>query len=157
MGKFEKCKGYDGDIRLPERSTTGSAGYDFYAPEDITIPSSWVSLFEIGYHREIKPVRVHTHVCSLMDEDEVLLVFNRSSNPGRGLLLANGVGVVDSDYYGNPSNGGDIAFEFYNLSPWKVTIKKGDKLGQGVYMKYNKCPNDATTTKRQGGFGSTGK
>ena len=51
-----------------------------------------------------------------MGEDEVLILANRSSNPGKkGLILANSIGVIDSDYYGNPDNDGHIMFAFYNI------------------------------------------
>lgn len=104
------------------------------------------------------PTLVHTGIKAYMQDDEVLKLYNRSSNPGKlGLVLANGVGVVDSDYYGNESNDGEIMFAFYNFLPWVVKIKRGDKLGQGVFEKYYKADEDTTSKEvnRQGGFGST--
>lgn len=104
------------------------------------------------------PTLVHTGIKAYMQEDEVLKLYNRSSNPGKmGLILANGVGVVDSDYYGNEDNDGEIMFAFYNFLPWVVKIKRGDKLGQGVFEKFYKADTDSSTEDkvRTGGFGST--
>ena len=93
-----------------------------------------------------------------MEEDEVLDLFNRSSNPKKiGLVLANGVGVVDADYYNNTDNDGEIMFAFYNFKPWNVTIKVGDRIGQGVFSKFYR-PTVGLRVKdveRVGGIGST--
>jgi dUTP pyrophosphatase len=86
------------------------------------------------------------------------MLYNRSSNPKKlGLVLANGVGVVDSDYYNNPSNEGEIGFLFYNTSSDTVIIKKGSKIGQGVFHKYLITDGDNAGGIREGGYGSTGK
>lgn len=90
-----------------------------------------------------------------MEDYEVLMLFNRSSNPGKGLILANGVGVVDSDYYNNSSNEGNIGFAFFSLNPRKIVIKAGEKIGQGVFMTYLRTNDDSTEATREGGFGST--
>ena len=109
---------------------------------------------------DIKPTLVHTGIKACMEDDEVLELYNRSSNPKKlGLILANSVGVVDADYYNNPDNDGEIMFAFYNFKPWSVTIKAGDKIGQGVFKKFlrptiNCIVNDE---ERTGGFGSTDK
>ena len=95
-----------------------------------------------------------------MYEDEVLELYNRSSNPKKlGLILANSVGVVDADYYGNPDNDGEIMFAFYNLKPWDVTLKVGDRIGQGVFKKFLRpeVGLDINNKAREGGFGSTNK
>lgn len=137
----------DMDIRLPERSTTNSAGYDFFAYTDTVIPAGAVTRINTG----IK--------CKLMP-DMFLMLANRSSNPSRkGLVLMNGVGIIDADYYENPDNDGEMAFEFYNITDTDVEIKKGDKLGQGVIMKFIKTDDDYIANPdaaRVGGFGSTG-
>ena len=93
-----------------------------------------------------------------MEEDEVLELYNRSSSPKKlGLILANGVGVVDADYYGNVDNDGEIMFAFFNIKPWDVTIKVGDRIGQGVFKKFLR-PEIGLRVKdveRVGGIGST--
>lgn len=156
MPKFEACKNFD-DISLPKRSTTCSAGYDFYAAESVELPSIWSQIWRLICRKEIEPTIIHTHVKAKMKSNEVLLAFNRSSNPFRGMILANGVGVIDADYYSNPDNDGDIGFAFYNLMPWKVLISKGQKIGQGIFMTYRKTEDDSASGSREGGFGSTGK
>lgn len=144
MVKFEKVKRMEEDIKLPERSTLNSAGYDFFAIEDITFPAKTIT-------------RVFTGVkCELMP-NQVLILANRSSNPSKkGLVLLNGIGVIDADYYGNPDNDGEIAFEFYNMLDEVVEIKKGEKLGQGLILKFDKVEDDYVTNVRKSGWGSTG-
>ena len=100
---------------------------------------------------------IPTGIKAEFPDDEVLLIFNRSSNPKKkGLIIPNGVGVIDADYYNNPDNEGEIAFLFYNMLEEDVVIKAGEKLGQGIFMKFAKVENDNADNTRQGGFGSTG-
>ena len=155
MAKFEYVNrmvstGYETkhpDFDLPKRNTKYSAGYDFYAIEDQTVPGNGVVTY------------VRTGVKIKMAEDEFLLLCNRSSNPGKKeLVLMNGVGIIDSDYYNNPDNDGEIAFAFSSLNPTGSFIKKGDKIGQGIIMKFIKTEDDYSsnpTAVRTGGFGST--
>lgn len=132
-------------MKLPKRSTKSSAGYDFYAMEDI-----------ICKPREITMVK--TGIKAKMEDNEVLLLFNRSSNPKKkGLIILNGVGVVDADYYGNADNDGEIAALFYNMRDEDVEIKAGDKIMQGIFVKYAVTDDDKAEGERTGGFGSTGK
>ena len=147
---FEVAKGFeDENINLPERKTKFSAGYDIESAEDIVIPK-----FIPG----MKPTLVKTGIKAYMMDDEVLYLYNRSSNPGKkGLVLANSVGVVDKDYYGNPDNDGHIMFAFFNIKDEDVEIKKGDAIGQGVFAKYLTVDDDSSEGVRQGGFGSTNK
>ena len=147
---FEIAKGFENaQINLPERKTKYSAGYDIEAAEDIIVPS---------IKKEKKPTLIKTGLKAYMQDDEVLLLYNRSSNPKkRGLILANSVGVIDKDYYGNEDNDGHIMFAFYNIKDEDVEIKKGDNIGQGIFQKYFVVDNDETTGIRTGGFGSTGK
>ena len=145
---FEVCKGYeDKEISLPVRKTKYSAGYDLEAGEDVVIP-----VFKSGD----KPTLVKTGLKSYFGEDEVLLLANRSSNPfKKGLVLANSVGVVDSDYYGNPDNDGHIMYAFYNFFSEDISIKKGDIIGQAMFYKFLVIDNDIAAGERMGGFGST--
>ncbi len=155
---FEVCKGFENEnIELPVRSTKNSAGYDFFAACDVTIPSYYKELLKAG-NEPIKPTLVKTGIKAYMLEDEVLFLYNRSSNPiKKGLVLANSVGVIDSDYYSNPDNDGHIMVAFYNFYPFDIKISKGDKIAQGVFQKYLVADNDDASNVRLGGFGSTGK
>ena len=145
---FEIAKGWeDKQINLPVRKTKYSAGYDIEAAEDVVIPS---------FKKGMKPTLVKTGVKAYMGEDEVLILANRSSNPGKkGLILANSIGVVDSDYYENPDNDGHIMFAFYNVKEEDITVQKGERIGQAIFQKYLVTDDDIATGTREGGFGST--
>ena len=147
---FEIAKGFENsNINLPVRSTKNSAGYDVEAAEDCIIPA-----FKPGQ----KPTLVKTGIKAYMESDEVLILANRSSNPGKkGLILANSIGVVDSDYYGNPDNDGHIMYAFFNFKAEDIEIKKGDRIGQAIFQKYLVTDDDIAQGERTGGFGSTNK
>lgn len=79
----------------------------------------------------------------------------RSSLPLKHwLILGNGVGIIDADYYNNPDNEGHIYFQIINLLPVPIKIQKGECFGQGILMEYHTAGDNVTTT-REGGFGST--
>ena len=147
---FEVAKGFeDKEINLPERKTKYSAGYDIEAAEDVIIPS---------FKKGINPTLVKTGIKVYMRDDEVVLLYNRSSNPKKkGLIMANSVGVIDKDYYGNPDNDGHIMFAFYNIKEEDIEIKKGEAIGQALFQKYLITDDDKAEGKRMGGFGSTRK
>lgn len=132
-----------GDIKLPTRATEHSAGYDFYSPVDITIPPH-------------EMVMIWTDVKANMYYDNVLLLFVRSSMGKHPVVIANGTGLIDADYYSNESNDGNIGFRLLNLGDTPYEIKVGDRIGQGIFVKYGTVKNDTTKTKRNSGFGSTG-
>ena len=148
--EFEIAKGFENqDIHLPIRKTKCSAGYDVEAAEDVTIPA-----FKPG----VKPTLVKTGLKAYCPEDEYYMLVNRSSNPGKkGLILANSIGIIDSDYYGNESNDGHFMFAYYNFFEHDVQVKKGDVIGQVIFSKYFKVDNDNAEGIRTGGFGSTNK
>ncbi len=147
---FEVAKGFEEEgINLPIRKTKYSAGYDIEAAEDTIVPA---------FKKGMNPTLIKTGIKAYMADDEVLMLYNRSSNPKKkGLVLANSVGVVDKDYYGNPDNDGHIMFAFYNIKEEDITIKKGEAIGQAVFQKYLVTDNDNAEGKRLGGFGSTSK
>jgi dUTP pyrophosphatase len=165
---FEVAKRFEDVAQLPVRSTGKSAGYDFTACYEVEIPSVWVQMFNfiqstwkrdfVFDDKKVKPTLVPTGIKSYMQDDEFLALYNRSSNPMKNfLLLGNGVGVVDSDYYGNPDNDGHIMFQFINFGFKTKTIKAGDKIGQGIFQPFLKADNDQSEGERTGGFGSTGE
>ena len=134
---------YEG-IRLPERATAGSAGYDFYAPVDFTL-------------RPGESLRVPTGIRAWMEEDWVLKLYPRS---GLGfkyrLQLNNTVGIIDSDYFGS-DNEGHIMAKITNDSREGKTleVKAGTGFMQGIFLEYGITVDDRAQGKRNGGFGST--
>lgn len=181
MAKFEKVKRFENkDIQMPSRATANSAGYDLYVAEDTLIPSSCENIsrlylaeyaLNIGITREtlnlkdaekfykeqgLRPVLVPTGTKCKLDEGTYLELSVRSSTPLKYLLiLANGVGIVDADYYGNPDNDGEIFLQLINLGPNPVILRKGDRIGQGIIKPYLITEDDAAEGERLGGFGST--
>lgn len=147
---FEIAKGFeDKKINLPIRKTKYSAGYDVEAAEYTVIPS---------FKKGMAPTLIKTGIKAYMQDDEMLALYNRSSNPKKkGLILANSVGIIDKDYYGNEDNDGHIMFAFYNIKEEDVTIKKGECIGQAIFQKYLLTDDDNAEGIREGGFGSTSK
>ena len=147
---FEVAKGFENEsINLPERKTKYSAGYDVEAAEDCVIPA-----FKLGQ----APTLVKTGLKAYMPEDEYLMLCNRRSNPKKkGLVMANSIGIIDSDYYENPDNDGHFMFAFFNIKAEDIEIKKGDVIGQAIFQKYLTVDNDKAEGERVGGFGSTSK
>lgn len=146
MRKFEIVSFYlNQDIKLPKRATRSSAGYDLACAEDLTIPAGEIRL-------------VPTGLKVTMPALEALFVFPRSSlGIKKGLIMSNGVGIVDADYHGNPENEGHIMVPLYNLTRDAVTLTKGERIAQGVFMRYEKTTDDETDDiTRLGGFGSSG-
>lgn len=142
----DECRKNEGEIILPRRSTSGSAGYDFVTPVDI----------KIGAHCESD--LIFTDVKAIMNQDEFLQLHIRSSlGIKKALMLANTTGIIDSDYANNPDNDGNIGFKLVNYSNTPVEIKAGEKVFQGIFVKYLTTDNDNTNISRDGGFGSTGR
>ena len=124
---------------MPERATKGSAGYDISASETVTIQPGEIKL-------------VSTGLAIQMEQDDVMLLIDRSSNPRkRGLILSNSLGVIDHDYFPNEFKG-----MFTNITDKPVTIEAGQRIMQAVFVKYGLVDNDNAAGQRTGGFGSTG-
>ena len=146
---FEIAKGWeDKGINLPVRKTKYSAGYDVEAAEDITIPA---------YEPGIKPTLIPTGLKAYCQDDEYYMLVNRSGGPKKGFVMANSIGIIDADYYGNESNDGHFYFQYWNFGTGPLEIKKGTVIGQVIFMKYLTVDNDNATGTRTGGFGSTDK
>ncbi|KRN22962.1 hypothetical protein [Lacticaseibacillus camelliae] len=174
---FEIVSAYqNAGVKLPARQTKNAAGYDFFAREDFVLKSIWrydfIRLFRLIKNEHpltdsdlqragkiLKPLLVPTGVKAYMQPNEVLILANRSSNPlKRGLVIPNGIGVIDADYYGNPDNEGEIFIQMVNFSPRDVVIEQGERIGQGIFMPYLLADGDTGTgAKRIAGFGSTGR
>ena len=132
----------DGEIKLPTRATEHSAGYDFYSPVDCIIQPD-------------ESIMIWTDVKAHMYYDNALLLIPRSSMGKHRIMIANTVGLIDSDYYGNPDNDGNIGFNLLNKGTTPYEIKVGDRIGQGVFIKYGTVRDDSASGTRTGGYGST--
>lgn len=146
MRKFEIAKGFEHmGVVIPKRATTKSAGYDLSSIEDVVIKPHQIKLVKTG-------LKV------MIPDDEALFVFPRSSLAiKKGLMMSNSVGVIDADYYGNPDNDGLIMVPLINILEEDVMIQKGERIAQGIFMKYEVTHDDEPLKIiRQGGFGSSG-
>jgi dUTP pyrophosphatase len=131
--------------RLPRYETAGAAGFDLSASQDMTVQPGEVTLVPTGLVIEL-PLGTF------------LGIFARSSTPlRRGLMVANGVGVVDPDYCG-PND--EVKIEVYNFTARPVQIKAGDRIAQGILMPAVRVEWEEATelrTDSRGGFGATGR
>lgn len=91
----------------------------------------------------------------LEDNQKLELMIRSSSSMGAYLMLANGVGLIDADYYNNEDNEGHIFFQVINMSPFNIKLEKGNIIGQGVISTYDKTEDDNSTDLRVGGLGSS--
>lgn len=177
MAVFEKITQYaDADLPMPQRATAAAAGYDFVVAKNTIIPSYSDLFLKLGLYQseekiytlneiaaitketKCKPTLVPTGIKCKLDAGTYLELSVRSSCPLKHwLILANGVGVIDADYYNNKDNEGHIYFQLINLSPFSIELKKGDKIGQGIIKPYLITEDDKSGGLRVGGFGSTTK
>ena len=175
---FEKVSKYnDWNLPMPERKTKYSAGYDFASAEDVVIPSythiveafkngaatnniiSLNDMAKITKELKLKPTLVPTGMKCHMEDGQFLELSVRSSLPLKHwIILANGVGIIDADYYNNPDNEGHMFMQMRNFTDEEVVIEKGERVVQGVFMPFLVADGDENQEKeeRTGGFGSTG-
>ena len=132
------------DIKIPQRATMKSSGYDFYSVCD----------FQLHPNEEIK---IPTGIKSYMLEDEELLMFPRSSVGFKfNVKFNNTIPKIDSDYYNNESNEGHIWIKFTNTGNKIWDVKKGDAIAQGSFYKYLIADDDKPISDiRIGGLGSS--
>lgn len=145
MRKFFVIDKYkDQGVEIPKRQTKDSAGYDLASLEEVSIKPKEIVLVKTGLKVSIP-------------KDEVLLVFPRSSlGIKKRLTLANNVGVIDADYFNNNDNEGHIMVPILNFGEEIVTLTKGERIAQGIFVKFYKTDDDKVTkTNRLGGFGSS--
>lgn len=134
------------EITLPTRSDHRSAGYDFYLPTDVTLLPAQKTL-------------IWTDVKAYMQEDEYLALHIRSSlGIKQGIILSNITGIIDSSYYSNAGNDGNIGISLLNTSGVGVELKAGERVMQGIFQKYLTTDDDFPQSgERTGGIGSSGK
>lgn len=130
-----------GEVTLPTRGSSTAMAYDFYANDDYVVMPNTIA-------------KVWTDVKAYMKEDECLIINVRSSMGGK-FMLANTSGWIDSDYYSNESNDGNIGIFLKNISNEIQAIKKGDRIAQGAFFNFLVADNGNTDNIRTGGFGST--
>jgi dUTP pyrophosphatase len=134
----------DPSMPPPEYKSSGAVAFDLYSRLNLTIGPGQINI-------------VPTNVIVRVPENYMLLVASRSSTPLRtGLVLANGVGIIDQDYCGDED---EIGLQFWNTSNKKVKIAKGERVGQAVLVRIARVTKFTTMKKRakgRGGWGSTG-
>ena len=146
MRRFEIAKGFeDRGVVLPQRKTAKSAGYDIVALTD-----------EDVYVHPGMSVNLETGVKACMEDDEVMLLFIRSSlGIKQGLTLSNSCGVIDADYYNNPDSDGHFILNIINTGNSVQRIPARSRVAQAVFVKYLTVDDDNATGERIGGIGST--
>ena len=146
--EFAKTISDDDDLyneySLPRRATKNSAGYDFFAIQEIVIKPGEIVKIPTGYKARF-------------NETEALLLIVRSSMGFKyNVRMCNQVGLIESDYYDNPSNEGHIYVALQNEGNEEYIIKKGDAYTQGIFINFLTCDDEVKAT-RLGGIGSTNK
>ena len=145
-GEEEEIRSIYEGIRLPVRATSGSAGYDFFCPSDLTLAPG-------------ESAKIPTGIRVRMGEEWVLACFPRS---GLGfkyrLQLDNTVGIIDSDYFGS-SNEGHIFARITNdgKEGKTLSLRAGDGFMQGIFLPFGLTEDDCAEGVRDGGFGSTSR
>jgi dUTP pyrophosphatase len=138
-----RIKRFDKEIPLPKYQTEGAAGFDLAARETTTIAPHAVSHVPVNVAIETPP-------------DHFLLIAARGSTHKRGLMLANGVGIGDSDFCGD---GDEYKIAMLNFTDAPVVVERGDRIAQGIFIKFTKAEWEEVEkmeNKTRGGFGSTG-
>lgn len=133
-----------GSIKLPQKGTKDAIAYDIYSPIDVTIDP-------------MKKVLIWTDVKAYFNKTEALVINVRSSMGNQPIILANTQGWVESDYYCNEKNDGNLGLNLFNLGETPYVIKKGDRIGQCMFINKLDADHGNTENERNGGFGSTGK
>jgi dUTP pyrophosphatase len=138
-----KVKRFDKELPLPKRQTEGAAAFDLTAREAVTIAPSAIGYVPLNVAIETPP-------------DHFLLIAARSGTHKKGIMLANGLGIIDPDYSGNDD---EIKAAYFNFSASPVEIEKGERIAQGTFVKISH-PEweelDEMPNKTRGGFGTTG-
>lgn len=135
----------EAEIMIPSRSSVGSCGYDFVIPVEVTLQPGEKKL-------------IFSDVKAYMEADEVLKIYPRSGlSTKKGIILSNVVAIIDSDY-AYADNDGNIGLSLWNTSNEVVVLEAGERVCQGIFVKYLTVDDEEEITKtRSGGFGSSGK
>lgn len=130
-------------IKLPTKSTKYAAAYDIYSPVDLVI--------EPGEKKSF-----YTDVKAYCRKNEAIIINVRSSMGRHPIMLANTQGWIDSDYYGNVVNDGNISINLNNIGSEPFTIKTGERIAQAMFTSYLTADLGNSDIERIGGLGSTG-
>jgi len=157
-------------IELPTRATQSSAGYDFKTPINFSVPGAIQTvnleqkdvngkIISYGQTSKYEPtiLKVPTGIKAKMPKEVFLGLHVRSSiGVKKNILLANGTGIVDSDYYNNPDNEGHIWLMLYSYGIKTHSFEPGERIAQGIFQLYIRTDDDSNiVTARTGGIGST--
>lgn len=139
-----KVKRIDKSLPLPEYKTKGSVGFDLTARKDVVI-------------KPFEATQIPLNIVVKIPKGYGLFLFSRSSTPARkGLIVSNGVGVIDQDYHGEED---ELRLSAINITKKNVTVEKGERICQGIFLKLS-VPKFSEVKKMgsisRGGFGSTG-
>lgn len=142
---FEIVSTYQGQgIRLPQRKTVRSAGYDIEAAATVSVPPSGIAVVPTGLKAYMQP-------------NEYLGVHIRSGLAVKNqIAMINAQGIIDADYYNNSANEGHILLALMNFGAEAFLIEKGMRIAQGIFYTYLTIDDDRAGGERKGGFGSTG-
>jgi dUTP pyrophosphatase len=138
-----KIKRFDKELPLPKRQTEGAAAFDMTAREDVTIGAG-----KVGY--------IPLNIAVETPKDHFLLVAARSGTHKKGLMMANGIGIIDPDFSGNED---EIKAAYHNFTDKPVNVEKGERIAQAVFVpiaKFEWNETDEMPNKTRGGFGTTG-
>jgi dUTP pyrophosphatase len=138
-----RIKRFDKELPLPERKTAGAAAFDFIARERVEIPPH-----EVGY--------IKLNVALETPEGHFLLLAARSSTHKKGLLLANGIGILDPDFSGD---GDECVAAYLNFTDQPVVVERGERIAQGAFLKFGDFEWEEVNELKnptRGGFGTTG-
>ncbi len=138
-----KIKRVDKSLPLPKYETDGSVGFDLLCRESAEIAPHSIVLIPANVIVETPP-------------GYMLMVCLRSSTPRKfGLMMAQGVGIVDNDYCGEED---ELKIQVYNFTDEPVTVERGSRIAQGVFVRVDTAEwheVDQMSASSRGGFGST--
>jgi dUTP pyrophosphatase len=139
-----KIRRLDSTVTLPAYGTDESAGFDLAAAHDLVVPPRQIVLVRTGLVIEVPT-------------GHFLAIFARSSTPlKRGLIVSNGVGVIDPDYSG-PDD--EVMIQVLNITDAPVQVRRGDRIAQGIVLQSPRVSWEEVSGIREvtrGGFGATG-
>lgn len=138
-----KIKRFDKGLPLPDYQSEGAAAFDLVARESAEVPPRQIAYIPLN-------IAVET------PSGHFFLIAARSSTHKKGLILANGIGIGDPDFTGD---GDEYHAAYYNYTDKPIAVKRGDRIAQGMFVKFEKADweeKDNLDNKTRGGFGSTG-